>query len=73
MNGQKKVKYIEDTRLWNNILSFPPKMEIFFLKKILLIFRAKGREGKREEETSMCGCLLYPPNWGPGPQPRHMP
>ena len=61
MNGQKKVKYIEDTRLRNNILSFPPKMEIFFLKKILLIFRAKGREGKREGETSMCGCLLYPP------------
>ena len=20
----------------------------------------------------MCGCLLCAPNWGPGPQPRHM-
>ena len=27
----------------------------FFLKKILFIFRQKGREGEREGETSMCG------------------
>ena len=21
----------------------------------------------------MCGCLFHVPNWGPGPQPRHVP
>ena len=40
------------------------------LKK-LFIFRERRREGKRE--TSMCGCLLHTPNWGPGLQLRHVP
>ena len=26
----------------------------------------------RGRETSMCGCLSCAPNWGPGPQPRHV-
>ena len=48
-----------------------------FFKKILFIFRKKGREGEREEhwcerETSI-GCLLYAPRQGPNPQPRHVP
>ena len=33
----------------------------FFFKKIfyLFIFRERGREGERERETSMCGCLSH--------------
>ena len=27
----------------------------------------------RGKETSMCGCLSSAPNWGPGPQPGHVP
>ena len=30
-------------------------------------------ERKRGRETSRCGCLSCTPNWGPGPQPRHVP
>ena len=41
-------------------------------KKKTLIFRERGREGERGRETSMCGCLSCAPNWGPGPQPRHV-
>ena len=39
----------------------------------LFIFRERGREGEREGETSMCGCLSCAPHWGPGPQPGHVP
>ena len=31
----------------------------------LFIFRQKGRE--EERETSVCGCFLHAPYWGPGP------
>ena len=44
-------------------------------KKIVYLFifseRKVGR--KRGRETSMCGCLLCAPYWGPGQQPRHVP
>ena len=43
----------------------------FFKKKILFISREGGR--KKGKETSVCGCLLCAPYWGPGPQPRHVP
>ena len=39
----------------------------------LFIFRQRGREGERRRETSMSGCLLCAPSWGPGLQPRHVP
>ena len=46
------------------------KMFYFFsFFKILLTY---FREGKGERETSMCGCLLCTPYWGPGPQPRQV-
>ena len=53
-------------KLWVNFL---------FLKIIFIyFFRERGREGrKRGRETSMRGCLLHAPYWGPGPQPRHVP
>ena len=38
----------------------------------LFIERGEGRE-KREKETSMWGCLLCTPSWGPSPKPRHAP
>ena len=46
---------------------------ILFLKKILFIYRQRGKEGERGRETSMCGCLSGTPYWGPGLQPRHVP
>ena len=46
----------------------------FFLKKCyLFIFTGEKGGRKRERETSMCGCFLHSPYWGPGPQPRHVP
>ena len=52
------------------------QVELFsflFIKKDLFIFR-EGKGGrKRGRETSMCGCLLCAPYWGPGPKPRHVP
>ena len=50
-----------------------------FLKKILFIFRERGSEREREGEKHWCardtsiGCLLHAPNWGPSPQPKHVP
>ena len=44
-----------------------------------MIFREGGREGGREGEKHRCeretsiGCPSHAPNWGPGPQPRHIP
>ena len=50
------------------------KRDYHFLKRFyLFIFRERGREGERGRGTSMCGCLLCAPNWGPGPQPRPVP
>ena len=50
------------------------KRNPFFKKRFyLFIFRKRGGEGKRGRETSMCGCLLHAPSWGPGRQPRHVP
>ena len=45
-------------------------------KKTLFIylFLERGKGGrKRGRETSMCGCLLCAPHWGPSLQPRHVP
>ena len=39
---------------------------------IYLLFDRKGGR-KRGRETSVCGCLLRAPYWGPGLQPRHVP
>ena len=43
----------------------------------LVSFRERGRKGEREGEQHQCdtliSCLLHIPNWGPGPQPRHVP
>ena len=45
---------------------------IFFKDFIYLILeRGEGKEKGRE--TSMCGCLLRAPYWGPGLHPRHVP
>ena len=44
----------------------------FFLIFYLFLGRQEGREKKRRE-ASMCDCLSHAPDWGPGPQPRHVP
>ena len=57
---------------------FPILLYLFFLDSIYL-FLETGREEEREEEKHQCGretlvgCLSHAPNWGPGPQPRHVP
>ena len=43
----------------------------FVLDFIYFLEKEEGRE-KGERETSMFGCLSHTPNWGPGPQPRHV-
>ena len=40
----------------------------FFIELIYLFFIEMEKEG--EWETSMCGCLLHAPYWGPVQQPR---
>ena len=52
---------------------------IFFLMFYLFIFRREEEMEKEEGEKHQCArdtliCyLLCAPNWGPGPQPRHVP
>ena len=51
----------------------------FGLGFYLFMFREMWREEEREEERHRCvrdtqiGCLSHTRNWGPGPQPRHVP
>ena len=45
---------------------------VLFLRFYLFIFREGKRGRKRGRETSVCGCLLHAPYWGPGLQPRHV-
>ena len=55
------------------------KIEVFkdlLFKKIIFtlnfyLFLERGERRERERKTSMCGCLLRVPYWGPGQQPRH--
>ena len=46
---------------------------LFFLKILFICFLERGEGRKRGRETSMCGCLLCTPYWGPGRQPRPVP
>ena len=49
------------------------EMFLIFQRLDLFIFKERGREKEKERKTSMCGCLLQAPYWGPGQQPRHVP
>ena len=42
----------------------------FFKRFYLLVFRQRGREGKREGEKHQCVIASCTPCWGPGLQPR---
>ena len=64
----------------SNQLSHLARAELFYLSIYLSIYHlsiylfidtGEGRNWRRE--TSMCGCLLCAPYWGPGLQPRHVP
>ena len=62
--------------LWISLLdtSLASKLWLFLsFLKILFIF-GEGEGGrKRGRDTSLCGCLLNTPYWGPSPQSRHVP
>ena len=42
----------------------------FFYKDFIHLFLERGKGREKRKETSMSGCLLCAPCWGPGPQPR---
>ena len=46
-------------------------LNYYYVLDFIYLFLERG-EG-RERVTSMCGCLLCAPYWGPGLQPRHVP
>ena len=49
---------------------------IYLFVKVLYLFilqRGAGKEKERERNISVWLPLMCPPNWGPGPQPRHVP
>ena len=46
---------------------------VFFFKNLFFYFREGNGGRKRGRETSMCGCFLCTPYWGPAPQLRHVP
>ena len=52
-------------------------LSFVFLRFYLFLERGEGRERKRGKHWCMrdrlTGCLLHAPNWGPDPQPRHVP
>ena len=54
-------------------LKLKNKLIYVFFKDFIYLFLERGERRETERETSMCGCLLHTPNWGPGPQPRHVP
>ena len=62
--------------MWHEIHSVWKILFLFYLilfkDFIYLFFRERERERERGKETSMLGCLLSVPYWGPGPQTRHV-
>ena len=63
----------------NDIAVNTVKIFLIFKDFYLYIFREKVREGKRTGEGHRCArdilinCFSHAPNWGSGPQPRHVP
>ena len=57
---------------WNFKKNF---FSAFFKKDFIYLFleRGEGREKERERNINVWLPLTYPPPWGPGPQPRHVP
>ena len=53
-------------------LSLNLSLSLFFSKILIFERERKGRR-KRGRETSMYACLSWAPQWGPGPQFRHVP
>ena len=49
------------------------KLSLFLFKDFIYLFLERGEGQKRGIETSMCGCPLHTPYWGPNLQPKHVP
>ena len=45
----------------------------FFFRILFIYFYLFNFFCERGRETSMCGCFLHNPHWGPGQQPGHVP
>ena len=56
------------------MLSFPTVLTCYLKKKRFCLFTFREGKGgsKWGRETSLCGCLLHAPYWGPGLKPRHV-
>ena len=62
-----------NTLTWRFVWKIFKKKSLSSFFKILFYFWTEGKGGgKRGRETSVCGCLLLAPHWGPRPQPRHV-
>ena len=71
--GDARVWDTQQLRRRTDSQGRPPTLKpdvLFFF--FFLGFEGKGGR-KTGRETSMCGCLLSAPYWGPGPKPRHVP
>ena len=46
---------------------------LFLLKDYFILFLQRGEWKEKDRETSMFGCLLHAPYWGPGAQRKPVP
>ena len=74
-----KDKFLTRLVCGKNILWHCFAWILFFRRFYLFTFREMRTEGKWEGEKHLCAreisidCLLHTLNWGPGPQPKHVP
>ena len=64
--------YASSLRVKGFFTGFGKTVGIFILRFYLFNFRERGKGGRKRRETSMYGCLLRTPYWGPGLQTRHV-
>ena len=68
--GSQAWSQVRVHRRGNRLMSL--SLSLFF-KDFIYLFLERRERREKERETSMCGCLLCVPYWGPGPHPRHVP
>ena len=76
LNIERDCKYSSMQR--GQCLSISGRHDFLYFwrfKKMFYLFILESEEGriKRGRKTSIIGCFSHTLNWGPGPQPRHVP